>query len=98
MDSLRVWWSRVLAAFRKQELEQELDEEMRSHLEMLVEENLRKGMSFEEARYAALRSFGGVEQVKEMYRAQRGLPMIETIVLDTRYGLRKLRRSPRLPF
>src|SRR5437667_7435489 len=94
MDSLRVSWSRLLALFRKRKLEQELDEEVRSHLEMLIEENRRKGMTPEEARYAALRSFGGVEQVKEIYREQRGLPVIETLVQDTRYGLRQLRRSP----
>ena len=45
MGSLRVGWSRLLALFRKRKLEQELDEEMRSHLEMLIEENLRKGMT-----------------------------------------------------
>src|SRR5437762_519229 len=84
----------TLAPFRKRKLEQELAEELRSHLEMLIEENLRKGMTPEEARYAALHSFGGVEPVKEMYREQRGLPMIETLIQDTRYGLRQLRRSP----
>ena len=94
MGSLRAWRSRVLAVFRKHELEQELDEEVCSHLEMLIDENRRKGMTPEEARYAALRSFGGAEQVKEIYREQRGLPMIETLIQDTRYGLRQLRRSP----
>jgi predicted permease len=85
---------RLMALFRKGRLEQELNEELRSHLEMQVEENVRKGMSREEARYAALRSFGGVEQAKETYREQRGLPMIETLLQDIRYGLRQLRRSP----
>ena len=94
MSSPRVWRSRLLALFRKRKLEQELDEEMLSHLEMLIEENRRKGMTPEEARYAALRNFGGVEQVKETYREQRGIPVIETLVQDTRYGLRQLRRSP----
>ncbi len=51
-------------------------------------------MSPEEARYVALREFGGVEQAKELYREQRGLPMIETLARDLRYGLRQLRRSP----
>src|SRR3989454_836449 len=91
---LRVLVLRLMALFRKGRLEQDLDEELSSHLGMLVEENRRKGMSFEEARYAALRSFGGVAQVKETYREQRGLPMIETLIQDTRYGLRQLRRSP----
>jgi hypothetical protein len=94
MSSLRVGWSRLLAFFRTRTLEQELDEEVRAHMEMLIEGNVRKGMTPEEARYAALRCFGGVEQAKEMYRQQTGLPMIETLVQDTRYGLRQLRRSP----
>jgi predicted permease len=94
MNRLRRFVLRVIALFRRSRLERELDEELRSHLEMLTEENLRKGMSPEEARYAALRGFGGVERVKEIYREQRGLPMIETLVQDLRYGLRVLRRSP----
>src|SRR5687767_6050242 len=94
MTWLRVLVLRLVALLRKKRLEQELDEELSSHLEMQVEENVRKGMSPEEARYAALRSFGGVEQVKEIYREHRGLPMIETLVQDLRYGLRLLRRSP----
>jgi len=56
--------------------------------------NLRKGMSAEDARREALRSFGGVEQTKELYRDQRGLPMIETALQDLRFGFRMLRRSP----
>ena len=59
-----------------------------------MELNLSKGMSLEEARREALRGFGGVEQTKELYRDQRGLPMIETIFQDLRFGLRLLRRSP----
>ena len=91
---LRVLVLRLMALFRKGRLEQDLDEELSSHLGMLVEENVRKGMSREEARYAALRSFGGVAQVKEIFREQRGLPMIETLVQDLRYGLRMLARNP----
>src|SRR5687767_3946871 len=94
MTWLRVLVLRLTALFRKGRLEQNLDEELRSHLEMQVEENLRKGMSSQDARYAAMRSFGGVEQVKEIYREQRGLPMIETLVQDLRYGLRMLTKNP----
>ena len=92
MTWLRVLLSRCTALFRNRSLEQELDEEVREHVEMQVEENLRKGMSPEEARYAALRSFGGVDQAKEVYRDQRGLPVIESIFQDIRYGLRGLRK------
>src|SRR6266496_6088619 len=94
MTWLRVLRARFVALFWKGRLEQELDDELRSHLEMLVAENVRKGMSPKEARYAAMRSFGGVEQTKEILREQRGLPMIETLVQDLRYGLRMLARNP----
>jgi transcriptional regulator len=94
MTWLRVFVSRLIALFRNGRLEQELDEELRSHLEMQVGENIRSGMPRHEARYAALRSFGGVEQVKEIYREQRALPMIETLIQDIRYCLRQLRHSP----
>src|SRR5438552_13602837 len=85
---------RVAALFRRGRLEGDLDDELRSHLEMAIEINLRKGMSPADARREALRSFGGIEQTKEIYRDQRGLPMIETTLQDLRFGLRMLRRSP----
>jgi macrolide transport system ATP-binding/permease protein len=85
---------RLAALFRRKHLEQELDAEVRSHLEMATEINRRAGMSEEEARREALRAFGGVEQTKELYREQRGVPMIETTLQDLRFGLRMLRRSP----
>jgi macrolide transport system ATP-binding/permease protein len=85
---------RLAAVFRRRRLEDDLDAELRSHVEMAVEQNLRKGMSAEDARREALRSFGGVEQTKENYRDQRSVPMIETTFQDLRFGLRMLRRSP----
>lgn len=94
MTWLQILIARVTALLRAEQLERQLDDELRAHLEMLVEENLRHGMPPEEARYAALRAFGGVEQLKEQYREQRGLPMIETLIQDLRYSLRQLRRSP----
>src|SRR5438093_7818648 len=84
---------RIAALFRRRRLEKDLDDELRSHLEMAIELNVRKGMSPADARREALRSFGGVEQTKEIYRDQRGLPMIETTLQDLRFGLRMLRRS-----
>ena len=93
-------WVRVLLArcgvlFRRKRLEEDLQEELRAHLEMLVEEeNIRRGMTPEEARYAALRAFGGVDQVKEDYREQRGLPLMDTLTQDLRSGLSQLRRNP----
>ena len=93
-ELFRTFLQRLVALFRRRQLEHDLDEELRSHLRMAVELNLRKGMSAEDARREALRSFGGVEQTKENYRDQRGLPMIETTLQDLRFGLRILRRSP----
>src|SRR6266513_547802 len=92
--ALRSIVQRLTALFRRRRLEDDLDDELRSHLEMSAELNLRKGMSPADARREALRSFGGVEQTKEIYREQRGLPMIETTWLDLRFALRMLRRSP----
>ena len=94
MTWLRQLATRFVALFRKRHLEQEMNEELHSHLEMLIEENVRRGMSREESRYAALRSFGAVEQVKEDYREQRGLVMFETFLQDVRYGVRMLRKNP----
>ena len=85
---------RAANVFRRRHLEDDLDAEMHSHLEMAVDANLGKGLSAEEARREALRSFGGMERTKEQYREQRGLPMIETTLQDLRFGLRILRRSP----
>src|SRR2546425_13181137 len=93
-ESWRMFMQRLAALFRRHGLEADLDAELRSHLEMAVELNLHKGMSAEDARREALRSFGGVEQTKERYRDQRGLPMIETALQDLRFGFRMLRRSP----
>src|ERR1700730_9230063 len=93
-EFFRTLMHRLAAPFRRQRLEDDLDEELRSHLEMSVEANLSKGMSAEDARHEALRSFGGVEQTKELYRDRRGLPTIETTFQDLRFGLRMLRRNP----
>ena len=94
MTTLRIFFSRLRGLFLKRKLEDELAEEVRSHLEMQIDDYLRQGMSPEEARYLALREFGGVEQVKETYRDQWSLPWVETFLRDLRYGLRMLRRSP----
>jgi predicted permease len=94
MRWLRVLLWRMGGMFFHRRREQELAEEIGSHLEMQIEENLRRGMSREEARLAALRQFGGVEQMKEVYRDRRGLPVVETTFQDLRYGLRMLGKNP----
>jgi putative ABC transport system permease protein len=82
------------ALFRKKRAEQELYEEMKFHLEKQVEENAAAGMDEEEARYAALRQFGGVEQIKEECRDAWGVRLIEELIQDIRFALRQLGRNP----
>jgi predicted permease len=94
MNWFRIMASRLLGLFRKRHLDGDLDAELRSHLELLAEENRRRGMTTEEARHAARREFGGVEQAKESYREQRGLPFFETLSQDLRYATRMLVKSP----
>src|SRR5437899_5958276 len=85
---------RFRSLFLKRSVEQELAEELRFHLGKLTEEYVAKGMTLEEARYAALRELGGVEQVKEECRDMRRVNYLEDFLQDVRYGLRQLRRSP----
>src|SRR6266481_3400306 len=85
-------WVRSL--FLEKAVEKELSDEVRFHLERQIEENVASGMPREEARRAALREFGGVEQVKEECRDARRVNFLENLVLDLRYGLRSLRKSP----
>ena len=98
MDWLRILLSRCAGFFNKRRLDQDLDEELRSHIEFATQENLRRGLSKEAARTAALRDFGGVTQTKENYRLQRGLPFLETLASDLRFGVRQLRKSPGFAF
>ena len=91
LSGLRV---RLRALFRKAEVERELDEELRFHLEKETEQNLARGMDPEEARRAALVSFGGVERVKEESRDVRGFRFFEELWQDLRFGARMLLKKP----
>jgi predicted permease len=93
MASLQRILARIRAAFTKEPLDQELNEEMASHLEMAIEENLRRGMPVEEARRQAMARFGGVQQARERQREERGLPWIDVLQQDLRYTFRTLRRD-----
>jgi len=93
MERVRVLLNRVASLCRGKNLDEELDEELRAHIELATIENVRRGMKADEARTAALRSFGGVTQVRESYRKQRGLPWLGQIVRDARFAARQLRKS-----
>jgi len=81
---------RLRALFFKPRMEDELQTELQFHLEREIEENIVRGMTPEEARYAAMRSFGGVERVKEESRDVWGIRLVEELWQDLRYGMRML--------
>ena len=93
MGTLREGLQRVLSFFHKQHRDSELDAEVAAHLELAVEENMRQGMSAEEARRQALVRFGGVAQAKEQQREARGLPWMDVLVQDLRFTFRTLGRD-----
>ena len=94
MPRLRAWFSRLLGLFSKNRRDTEMAEEIQAHLDLLTERNIAAGMSPNEARNAALRLFGGVEQTKEIAREQRVWRWADEFVQDIRYGVRMLRRTP----
>jgi putative ABC transport system permease protein len=94
VDHLRILLSRIQSLFRGKKLDEDLEEELRSHIAFATEENLKRGMSHQEAQTAALREFGGVTQTKETYRVQRGLPFLEVLTRDLRYSFRQLWKYP----
>ncbi len=86
--------SRLRSALSGHRPDCDLAEEFESHIEMQTEDNIRAGMRPGEARRAAVLKFGGLESIKESYRDQRGIPLIESLLHDVRYALRQLRRTP----
>jgi putative ABC transport system permease protein len=94
MGRVRVFASRMIGLFRKRRLDENLEAEVSAHLEFLTEENIRRGMNPDRARAVARREFGGIEQTKEAYRDQRGVPLLDSILQDLRYGARTLRKNP----
>jgi hypothetical protein len=80
--------------FRQEELDRDLSDELAAHLEMHIADNLRAGMSPEEARRAALMKLGGMEQTKESIRDRRGFPFLESLLHDLRFTLRMLAEDP----
>jgi predicted permease len=93
VTSLRQYLARILAFFQKPKLDSDLEAEVATHLDFAIEENLKQGMSPEEAGRRARIRFGGVQQVREHQRATRGLPWLDVLLQDLRFTLRTLRRD-----
>ncbi len=93
MRTLRAWLLRFRGLFNKPQRDRELSAELDSHLRNNIEDNLRAGMTPEEARRQALIKLGGVEQTKENYRDRRGIPWFESLLQDLRYTFRTLRKD-----
>ena len=94
MTRLRIFLSRLRGLVRARRMDREIDDEISSHLAEATEEYVRQGLSPEEARLAARRSFGGVTQAREMHREIRSFMWLEEVARDLRYAVRTLRKSP----
>ncbi len=93
MRNLRAAWLRLLELFDRDRREQRLDEEIQSHLDLLVHEHMARGLSRNEAVLAARKSFGGVDRTRILHRENRGLPIFERFVQDVRFACRVLLRD-----
>lgn len=94
MRRLRAWTVRLFGLLGKEQREREMQQEFQSHIAMHVADNLRAGMTTDEARRQALLSLGGIEPLKEAYRDRSTAPFLEHLFLDLRFALRQLRKSP----
>jgi predicted permease len=94
MRAIQILVNRVLSLFGRQQLEADLDDEVHAHLELLADEHVRRGLNPQQARLAARRDFGGVEQMKEIYRDRRGLRWLDDARRDIHQALRALLRAP----
>ena len=94
VKTLRAFMIRLAGMFSKQRREEDFAAEIESHVQMLIDDNLRAGMSPEEARRAALMKLGGVEQAKQAYRERGTVPFLETLGQDVRFALRQFAKNP----
>lgn len=93
ISGIRESLGRLRSFFGKPQRESDFAAELATHLDLAIEENIRAGMSPQEARRHALLRLGGVEQAKEAHRDARGLPFLDSLAQDLRYTLRTLRRD-----
>ena len=96
MRQLRAFLHRLAAMFRKRDAD--LTAEIESHLELHIDDNLRAGLTPEAARREAILKLGGIESAKELYRDRRGIPFLDHLAQDLRYGFRQLRHRPAFTF
>jgi predicted permease len=94
MRQLRAYFFRLANVFRNRQSDEEFAAEIEANLQMHIEDNVRSGMSKEQARRQALIRLGGLEPTKELYRERRGLPFIDTLFQDMRFAIRMLRKNP----
>ena len=94
MRQLRALLLRFKGLFLKDARERELAAELESHLQMHIDDNIRAGMSPQDARRVAVVKLGGLDQTKEAYRDRSTLPFLESVVQDLRFTLRQLRKNP----
>ena len=94
MKILRAWMMRLCGLFGGARRERELADEIDSHLQMHIEDNLRSGMTPAQARHEAALRLGGVEHAKQAYRERSTLPVVENLVGDLRFALRQLVKRP----
>jgi macrolide transport system ATP-binding/permease protein len=88
MRTLRSWIWRLGGLFHKGRRDLDFAEELDSHLRLYIEDNVRAGLAPNEARRQAVIALGGIEQTKENYRDRRGLPFLEAVIQDVRFGMR----------
>ena len=94
MSAIRRGWVRLIRLVRRSDFEQQIDAEMRYHIEQETADRIRLGMDPDEARRTAHRDFGGVTQQKEAARSARGFPWLDDLGQDLHFALRGLRRAP----
>src|SRR5262245_12969052 len=94
MSHLRRLLLRLLNFLRPEPAERELSRELEAHLSLLEDEFLRRGLTPEDARHAAMRASGGAEQIKEWHRDARSFPWLEDTWRDLGYAMRGLRKDP----
>ena len=94
MRQLRAWLLRFKGVFLKGTRERDFADELESHLQLHIDDNIRAGMSPQEARRVAVMKLGGVDQAREVYRDRTTVPFLESVVQDLRFALRQLRRNP----